>query len=414
MAKYARKNENSGYLGCIILLGLIVALVEFLLPFAVVALIIWGVFTLISSVEKKRKTENERKENERRESVEAIISEYNLTAYVTDTDGKKFEPKRLPGWNLEVCDCFAEYYEAYAEYSCRINERSQIIDRILECRGYDSDQDKLNYLAAISSELAENKNAAMQLTQARSSRKIEITEFDPQPLTKLRNAMTFLRHSKKVAISTHDEMDRFLEDRKPCELACFSYSIAPVVMNFGDDSFYCFPKVILVFENGRFATALHPKALSVTVQQKEKLARYDYSRNTYESSLVVSSDSKVIKRGNERTTWRYTRKDGGRDMRYSDNPQIRYRDDIVAYGEVAISVAGYSTIIMFSSEKALNALETAAAAYCLNNVPVGDPIPVLLGLLATVGNSQDVRALQAQYQQEKNGTDLGYCRIIDV
>lgn len=414
MARRSRKNDNSGCLGWIVLLGLAAALIEFLIPFVVVALVIWGIVALISAIVKNSKAQNERKANELRESVQSRISEYSLSAYVTNTAEKQFEPKRLPGWNQEVCDCFAEYYEDYAEYNRRINELSRITGRVLECRGCDSDQDKLNYLAVMSSELAENKKVAMQLAQARSSKKIAITEFDPQPLTKLRNAMSFLRHSKRVTLSTNEKIERFLEDRKPSELNCFSYTVSPVVLNFGNDSVYCFPKVILVFENGRFTTALHPKALSITVKQKETTARYDYTRNTYESNALIASDSKVIKRGNDRLTWRYTRKDGGRDMRYSDNPQIRYRDDLVAYGEVVIAVANYSTVITFSSEKALNALKVAAIEYCTNNAPVCDPIPLLLELLSIVGNSEDGMELQHGLEQVRPDEKVACCQIIEM
>lgn len=414
MARRSRKNDNSGCLGWIVLLGLAAALIEFLIPFAVVALVIWGVVALISAIVKNGKAQNERKANELRESVQSRISEYSLSAYVTNTAEKQFEPKRLPGWNQEVCDCFAEYYEDYAEYNRRINELSRITGRVLECRGCDSDQDKLNYLEVMSSELAENKKVAMQLAQARSSKKIAITEFDPQPLTKLRNAMSFLRHSKRVALSTNEKIERFLEDRKPSELNCFSYTVSPVVLNFGNDSVYCFPKVILVFENGRFTTALHPKALSITVKQKETTARYDYTRNTYESNALIASDSKVIKRGNDRLTWRYTRKDGGRDMRYSDNPQIRYRDDLVAYGEVVITVANYSTVITFSSEKALHALETAAMEYCMNNVVIGNPIPALLDLLEIIAPGREVPQIRCKYENNGNSNPIAICKIIEI
>lgn len=413
MARRSRKNDNSGCLGWIVLLGLAAALIEFLLPFAVVALIIWGVVALISAIVKKSKAENERKANELRERVKSTISEYSLAAYTTNILHSAFEPKKLPGWNQEVCDCFAEYYKDYAEYSCRINELSRITDRTLECRGCDTDQDKLNYLSVMSTELDQNKDTAMQLNQARTSRKIEITEFDPYPLTKLRNAMSFLRHSKKVTISTHDKIDNFFEDRKPVELSCFTYGVTPVVLNFGNDAIYCFPKVMLVFENGRFSTALNPKALSIEVKQKETSARYDYSRNTYDSNLLISSDSKVIKKGNDRITWRYTRKDGGRDMRYSDNPQIRYRDDVVAYGEIVISVANYSTVIAFSSEQALQALEVASMEYCANNTVVGDPIPVLLDLLSTIGPHDELNRIMIEYKKSRICDPIALCRIVE-
>ena len=414
MARRSRKNDNSGCLGWIVLLGLAAALIEFLIPFAVVALVIWGIVALISAIVKNSKAQNERKANELRESVQSRISEYSLSSYVTNTAEKQFEPKRLPGWNQEVCDCFAEYYKDYAEYNRRINELSRITGRVLECRGCDSDQEKLNYLAVMSSELAENKNVAMQLAQARSSKKIAITEFDPQPLTKLRNAMSFLRHSKRVTLSTNEKIERFLEDRKPSELNCFSYTVSPVVLNFGNDSVYCFPKVILVFENGRFTTALHPKALSITVKQKETSARFDYTRNTYESNALIASDSKVIKRGNDRLTWRYTRKDGGRDMRYSDNPQIRYRDDLVAYGEVVITVANYSTVITFSSEKALQALEIALNEYCKFNAAIGNPIPLLLDLFEEISPSSTLKSILQEANKNNMLQTIPVCQIITV
>ena len=101
-------------------------------------------------------------------------------------------------------------------------------------------------------------------------------------------------------------------------------------------------------------------------------------------------------------------------MRYSDNPQIRYRDDLVAYGEVVIAVANYSTVITFSSEKALHALQTASMEYCMNNMVIGNPIPSLLDLLEIIAPGREVPQIRCKYENNGNSNPIAICKIVEI
>ena len=367
-----------------------------------------------ANAEKKQREERERLLKILNNKVQQKIASYSISNFrikITNTS----QTQKLPNANFELCDCYRQYCAALADFSVKIEELYKKSQDIIACRGCYSDEARLKHLEQNEQELLNLRREAEEISQKANKIKIHITNFDYQPLTKLRNALSFLKQSKRHTATTEITRDVFFENTKPKELEAFQYSVTPVLMNFGKACAVCFPKVILLFEDGVFRTALNPSAMSIKVLEHQENATYYLDKKEYAGSNHAADDSLLVEQGFDRITWLYTKRDGGPDLRYSYNPATRFRNDTVVYGEVRITIGDYQAGFIFSSKKAIDALKEAQRTFCEHNATISNPIPLLLDLLAATTSD---REKDISHMREMNAlkceAELPVCRIIGM
>jgi len=351
-------------------------------------------------VARQLREEKDRRERKNADQLSTLISLYGLEdafsqSFLSDS-GTVINHR-----NPEACNCFKVYCEAVWLLNNKIKHLAEANQRILLCPGCSSTEEKIAYIHQHEDELKKNKEEATNYRVQKENFKIVITDFESEPLTRLRNAMSFLKHSKRIVSSSNLTIKDFLSVPSSNVLKCFQYSVAPVMLNFEKFHAYCFPKLILLCNQDKFLAAVNPSALSIEVIRKEVDAIYDMDQNTYLSAHIVAEDSLVINKGQERLTWQHACRDGSPDLRYSYNPAMRRRNDRVVYGKVRISINHEFVEYTFSSHRALEALQKAYEMYCKNNKAIGDPIPALIELLSDVNESMkdDYVNLKQIYQQ---------------
>ena len=383
---------------------------------------IWIIGSIVSGIsqnrenarkeeENRRIAEQEEKEKQIRKRVHDLIAEYSLKSFCPPYQGD-LSDSNVQNRNIEVCTCYQEYWASVANIDAEIVALYEKNKVLLNCPGCTTNEQKLDYILQRESELRANRNAAQNLVNKRNKTKICLAEYDVDPLTKLRNALTYLKHSKKCESNAEMTVEAFLDNKQKPALACFSYSVTPVVMNFGKVSAYCFPKVILICSKERFLSAVNPSALKIEVTREEVSATYSLDSKSYFNAPQIAEDSEVVRSGPERTTWLHTCRDGSPDLRYSHNPMHRYRNDVVAYGKVKISINEYAAEFTFSSQKALNLLPAANDAYCVKNGTVGNPIPVLLKLLTLVQEDAGSVAQLNNAFEARGKKEMAVCSIV--
>ena len=383
---------------------------------------IWLIGSFFSGIVKKRelaaKAEEERqlKEQEEKEKlirkrVNDLIAGYSLKSFCSPYRGDEVN-SNLPHRNIDVHTCYQEYRASVSNIEAEILVLYEKNKALLNCPGCTTNEQKLEFILQHEGELKENRETAQSLVNMRNKTKILLTDYDTEPLTKLRNALTYLRHSKKCVSNSEMPIETFLEKKQVAGLDCFSYSVAPVVMNFGKVSAYCFPKVILICSKDRFVSAVNPSALKISVTREEVNATYSFDNNSYVNAPNISSDSELVRSGIERTTWLHTCRDGSPDLRYSYNPMHRYRNDVLAYGKVRISLNEYVAEFTFSSQKALSLLPVANESYCEKNGAVGNPIPALLELLSVVRADATLIAQLSNAYKARGEKEMATCRIV--
>ena len=283
---------------------------------------------------------------------------------------------------------------------------------ILKDTASSSAEDQLKALETKLHDLDQIKERAEQLYFEGRSKRIDITYFDPALLRNLHNAIHALRNSKKCrALSDGLSKDFFLS-KEPEECYYFDSSTAPVVLNFGALEAHCYPQIILLFEDDFFVGATNPEGLKITVTKKEVHATFDSDQNVYLGRECLGSDSFVVQKGRERITWLHTCKDGSPDLRYSHNPAMHFRADVVRYGLVEFSIGEYKAEFAFSSHQAYEELLLAQRTYCTNNPAITDPIPTLLELFENLGADKNIIKEMRGIQTFHSEKALRVCRII--
>lgn len=419
----------------------ILAIIFSNLPEILIAVLIFGLIGLITDTANKNKAQRQleerkqkeeaariaklaqetarKKEEQAKESVEKISSRYNLNDYRIprrnadlEKQGTRIGNLVLPHGNRDVFDCFNRYHEELCRIDSKIEELQNKARAILNSTA-SSNENKLKFLESKLHDLDQIKENADQLYFEGRNKSIHLTYFDPGALTNLRKAILALQNSKKcISISGSTTKDFFIS-KEPKEHSYFHSSTAPVVLNFGKIKAYCYPKIILLFEGDYFAGAINPDGLKIVVTQKEIRARYNADRKEYNDNKVLADDSFVVQKGYDRTTWLHTCKDGSPDLRYSYNPAMHYRDDVVRHGVVVFSIGEYKAEFAFSSYQAFEELALAQRTYSTNNPAVTDPIPVLLELLDSLGaNHQIIKDIKNKQSIHGEKT-LPVCRIIE-
>lgn len=420
----------------------ILAIILSNLPELLIGVLLFGLFGLIADAASKnqaqRKLEEQRKQEEtarlarlaqeaarQKEErakglVEQISSNYSLNECriprrytISAKQGAAIGNMALPQMNRDVSDCFARYHEEISRIDSRIEELQNKARSILNGAASSSAENSLKILESKLHDLDQIKESAEQLYFEGRNKSIHITYFEPTSLTNLRNAILALKSSKKcITISGSSSKDFFIS-KEPKEHSYFHSSTAPVVLNFENVKAYCYPKIILLFEGDYFIAATNPEGLKITVTQKEVRARFNSDRKEYSDNKVLDDDSFVVQKGYERTTWLHTCKDGSPDLRYSYNPAMHFRDDVVRHGVVLFAIGEYKAEFAFSSHQAYEALVLAQRTYCTNNSAVVDPIPVLLDLFDALGTNNNLVREMRNQQALHNERLLPVCRIIE-
>lgn len=389
----------------------------------IIALFLFCIF-VDKEEEQKRIAEEKRCEEEARQKhtlslINQIYSEHFIEKYrfvklprSSKQCGVVSDGLEISSKNREVSTCLDQYYEELTQCDAQIYKLQMKVEDILSCPGCSSSEEKLSYLQANLPELNELRDRAQKVHSEGESIKIHITNFDPAPLTQLRNAICALQSSKKCISTFGNSSKEFFTSDKPREYTYFHASTEPVCLNFGNVKAYCYPKIILLFEGDYFIAAVNPDELKIMVTQEEVRARFDCDRNEYCYDNVLDIDSFVVKKGHECTTWLHTRKDGFPDMRYSYNPVMHFRYDVVRYGIVSFALGEYKTEFEFSSNQAYELLTTAQNIYCTNNTIPKNTIPELLNLSDHLECDSDVIQEMREQQNIHNETELPVCRIM--
>lgn len=369
--------------------------------------------------EQKRIEEEKQKEEHNLSLINQIHSEYSMEECRLEQwsrnpmqCGVKPEGLEISSKTREVFTCLDQYYEEIKQYDAQLYELQMKAKDILSCPECSSSEEKLSYLQSKLPELNEIKDHAQKLYSEGQSKKIYITNFDPAPLTQLRNAMRALESSKRCISTFGNSPKEFFASDEPKEHTYFNSSVEPVSLNFGDVKAYCYSQIILLFEGDYFIAAVDSEELKIVVKQEEVRARFDSDRNEYCYDNVLDADSFVVKQGHECTTWQHTRKDGSPDMRYTYNPVKHFRYDVVRYGIVSFALGEYEAEFEFSSNQAYESLIAAQNAYCTNNTIPTDPVPELLNLFDSLGCDSDAIKEMREKQKIHNEAELPMFRII--
>ena len=188
----------------------------------------------------------------------------------------------------------------------------------------------------------------------------------------------------------------------------FDYQFSPLMLHFEKSTLCFFERCILVFDaQGRFRTALDPASFNIQIARSR--CRVSVYSDKINSSEFVDTDSKCISKGNEVSSWAHTCRDGSPDLRYSYNPRLSYRTDVMEYGTIKF----YDTIYTVSSEAALNAMEIAKSKYCNSFNHYHNPIPSLMELLGALmpDNIQFITNVKKQYAERTENKNY-FCTII--
>lgn len=370
-------------------------------------------------LEKIAQEEAKQKEERAKAQVEKISSKYNLNDYRIprrkvgqEKQNARIGNLALPRANRDVSVCFQRYHEDLCRIDSQIEELQNKAKSILNCTA-SSNENKLKILEPKIHELEQIKENADRLYFEGRNKSIHLTYFDSIALTNLRKAILALQNSKKCISISGSSTKEFFISKEPKEHSYFHSSTAPVVLNFGDVKAYCYPKIILLFDGDYFIGATNPDGLKIVVTQKEVRARYNADRKEYNDNKILAEDSFVVQKGYDRTTWLHTCKDGSPDLRYSYNPAMHYRDDVVRHGVVVFSIGEYKAEFAFSSYQAFEDLVLAQRTYCSNNPAVTDPIPMLLELLDSLdANHQIIKDIKNKQSIHGEKT-LPVCRIIE-
>ncbi|MBQ8448693.1 MAG: hypothetical protein IJX27_07165 [Clostridia bacterium] len=323
------------------IIAVTVEFIEYILPIAIVIVVI----SLVASVLKS-------KEAARKKELELIIAQYSPKKVSFRLNAREF-----PGGSQihgEAQEFILQYKKQIAEDFSLMELADGNIEKMLYCEGTTT-AEKLKYLNKNKYELERLKIESDKCHRKTESRKIRIICGEGGKTALISEAALAMLASKKctsAAIAVKD----FVADKKPADLALFVYEQDPAVFYANGFYFCVFENIILVFdENGVFSAALDASAFRVTVERRKTKSSFD--RN-------IDTDSAPVVFDEQRAKWLYERRDGHRDMRYKDNQLIEYTVPVSGYeyGIISISLGSFSAVFSVSSSAALGLFERIGAS----------------------------------------------------
>ncbi len=375
--------------------------------------IIFFVIVLIIGVYKVCKERREEAEKERvaeaTRKVNALIKKYTMMS-INDNRNEVQFPIAPELVNKEVVFTVNSYKEntaaIYDRYLAITNEVKSILDR-----GAASVNAKYAYLTANEDKLKRLKTEGESCLARLASYKIEMLNEDQDLLFEMKLAFGYLLNSLK-SNSESLTVKKFITSDKPSDLALFEYENDPVILLWEHYYFCLFSNVILVFdEQGAFATAIDPSALKIMIERK--IIPISVINGIVETNQYIADDSKCISQGSTKSTWRYTRRDGSPDRRYSFNPRLEYRTDTYEYVIVEFILEDRKVAFSASSEAIADAFEKVIPNYSRKCNNRHNPTPEFLMLLRQLEgeNSTQVESM-IQACDARSDTKHYFCKLI--
>lgn len=394
--------------------------VEFAVVIAVIAdigIVIWILSKWAESIERKNEQQRLAKLAEIEKSIRNFWEKYepkNIPA------GKKepsiFSKEYMP--NAEIVECVKKYKQNNEKiYHSLSVLYDKVYDILQASKSYTDKKECLAFLNENSEELSQLKLEIDSLEESLNKTKIKLLSDTTESIKWLKGAFVHLKISKKLSNDKNTpRIGKLLEDTLPADLKMFEfddkYDSSPLTLHFARWTFCFFEKAILVFDlNGNFYTALDPSALELEVTRLQSSITVHSGNVIYNE--FIDTDSKCIQRGVQYTTWVHTCRDGSPDLRYSYNPRIDYRTDIMEYGIIELKIYDYNIKYTTSSSKTLDAMEQAKKTYCQSYKQYHNPIPSLLNLFDLL--LDDKKQTIVDIRSKCSANNEGYfCKIVDV
>ncbi len=169
----------------------------------------------------------------------------------------------------------------------------------------------------------------------------------------LNKAFVQIFQSQKISWSAKNLY--FDQSAIPCQLNAFSFSAKPLLLSWDEYIIAVFETCVLIFDKqGLFLSATKENALVFVAKEISDVVTFVNERCDHK---YISSDSRCVSRGIEKTTHRYACKDGSKDRRYSYNPSTTTRTDKCAHGSLKIRFLNQEKQLYFSNIKAIDTLK---------------------------------------------------------
>ena len=375
-----------------------------------IALVGYIISACVKNSEKRQEEREKQRISDVTQKINELIARYSprKTLSLTKAQQPNIEAALV---NKEVVFTVNKYKDSLKIQITKCNEIDQAITHILSCVGCRNVDEKLKYLSEKSEELQRLKNESDRLHSEIAKHKVKLLNEDGNLLFLVKESFATLFSSKKCVIEGLTLTEIICED-KPSELDLFDYKYAPAILHMGKYFFCLFSNVILVFdENGIFATAIDPTALTIEVERIS--ADVWITNNKLPSHQYIDVDSECIMQGTTRHTWMHACRDGSPDLRYSYNPSIEYRTDKYEYGKIALSILGSTIYLYLSSNVATNALERMNKEYIRKCNNRHNPIPEFLNLIYRVAEDGEQNIVHILDINKGNPTKSNYFCVID-
>lgn len=264
---------------------------------------------------------------------------------------------------VDIVEKIANRREEIRELKKQYKNCRRNVEIILFGEEFSNPEEEYNHLMSNLDNLQKIKLQGEELAYEILKSKFVSLKEDEKKMVFLRSAFRSLLNSDKCKIiDSSSKITEVISDISPVDLDAFDYNIEPIVLHL-NDNFYClFSEVIVKFDRkGNFITAYNPYALEIQINKYEvPLYVFEGEFPTHE---YVSYDSKRISKGPTKKMWKYSRVDGGMDLRYKDNYLIDCRLDVYEYGQIIMKINRDKIVIKVSSERTLNALEKVKTHY---------------------------------------------------
>ncbi len=289
------------------------------------------------------------------------------------------------------------------------------IDSILSCPGCTSDRERIKYLNEKKDDLEAKRIEYLKTFNTLTSNKVRLlTKKDDHAFGQLRTVFAEISKSHKIIGNEKVPFGSFaiLNSSIPGDL--FDAVQSPIELNFGWYHFYLLPEVILVYnKDAKFITAIEPMALIISIQDcsKDVYASNHGYRGWSFTDNIIASDSTFKSHGETRTTWLHEKKNGGPDMRYSDNPMYQYRTETYSYTAVKFQICNYHTSYSASKGQLASKLRPLFRDYCSLTHGV-NVIPSLLRLLENT--AKDKTSAEALCQNFESTCNDMICKEVNL
>ncbi len=184
--------------------------------------------------------------------------------------------------------------------------------------------------------------------------KIKIDSGAKQKTVVLSKAFEQIFQSQKSSRSVKNLY--FDQSAIPCQLNLFSFESKPLLLSWDEYIIAVFATCVLIFDQqGLFLSVAKANALVFVAKEISDVVTFVNERCDHK---YISNDSRCISHGIEKTTYRYTCKDGSKDRRYSYNPSTTTRTDKCAHGSLKIGFLNQEKQLYFSNNKAIDTLKS--------------------------------------------------------